>query len=274
MSKRTMNPTHLDQLRTVATTAECPPYIGCVPQFQLDPASRIDKANRRVALTGAANNVADMRPHLPPVYNQGSQNSCVAHACAGLAASLCKLNPSRSFLYYYGRKLFGNMAADTAMSVKSGIDAMATYGICDESLWPSPGDSQAHPTTPAGDQGEKNKLRNWRLLGNDLMEADNTLANLKFYLGVGHPFVFGCYLFSSWFTAQPAAFIPMPTTNDRYVATHAMLAVGYSDWSQLFICRNSWGPEYGDNGHFFMSYSYMLHFGFDAWTGFQIGGEK
>ncbi|UJR34556.1 hypothetical protein I4U23_027332 [Adineta vaga] len=40
---------------------------------------------------------------------------------------------------------------------------------------------------------------------------------------------------------------------------HAMLAVGYSEKYETFIVRNSWGPEWGDNGYCYIPYKYMLN---------------
>ncbi|CAF1006985.1 unnamed protein product, partial [Didymodactylos carnosus] len=49
---------------------------------------------------------------------------------------------------------------------------------------------------------------------------------------------------------------------------HALLAVGYSDTSQAFIVRNSWGENWGDHGYCYIPYDYMTNsnYCFDAWT--------
>jgi C1A family cysteine protease len=40
---------------------------------------------------------------------------------------------------------------------------------------------------------------------------------------------------------------------------HAMLVVGYDKRGQqpFFIVKNSWGPDKGDHGYFFLSYEYF-----------------
>ncbi|CAK9030609.1 unnamed protein product [Durusdinium trenchii] len=40
---------------------------------------------------------------------------------------------------------------------------------------------------------------------------------------------------------------------------HAVCAVGYDDFQQCFIVRNSWGEDWGDQGYFYMPYEYICH---------------
>jgi C1A family cysteine protease len=34
--------------------------------------------------------------------------------------------------------------------------------------------------------------------------------------------------------------------------------MGYDDASRHFIVRNSWGPDWGDKGYFYMPYEYVF----------------
>ncbi|MDY6899246.1 MAG: C1 family peptidase, partial [Cyanobacteriota bacterium] len=47
-------------------------------------------------------------------------------------------------------------------------------------------------------------------------------------------------------------------------AWHAMLCVGYSDKDRMFIVRNSWGSEWGDNGYCYIPYDYIIHQDYNA----------
>ena len=40
---------------------------------------------------------------------------------------------------------------------------------------------------------------------------------------------------------------------------HAMAIVGFDDDQQVFIVRNSWGPDWGDDGYCYISYDYFTH---------------
>jgi len=47
-----------------------------------------------------------------------------------------------------------------------------------------------------------------------------------------------------------------------------VLAVGYDDGTQRFLCRNSWGAQWGRQGYFTIPYAYLLHtdLSSDFWT--------
>ncbi len=55
---------------------------------------------------------------------------------------------------------------------------------------------------------------------------------------------------------------------------HAVTCVGYNDYKQTFIVRNSWGKEWGDKGYFYMPYAYLLdgHLSMDFWCIREIEG--
>ncbi|CAF4774995.1 unnamed protein product, partial [Rotaria sp. Silwood2] len=90
-------------------------------------------------------------------------------------------------------------------------------------------------------------------------------------LAQGYPFVFGLELYNSIDKAAKKGIVPIPKsgeTSRESHGSHAMLDVGYSDHSQAFIVRNSWGEESGDGGYCYIPYDYLTNpdFSFDPWT--------
>jgi C1A family cysteine protease len=51
--------------------------------------------------------------------------------------------------------------------------------------------------------------------------------------------------------------IPPPSESDSPIGGHAVVGVGYDDVKLLFTCRNSWGTDEGENGYYYMPYSYV-----------------
>ena len=53
------------------------------------------------------------------------------------------------------------------------------------------------------------------------------------------------------------------------------MAVGYDNSQKVFIIRNSWGNEWGDNGYFYMPYAYISNSNLasDFWT-IQLVNDK
>ena len=84
----------------------------------------------------------DLRPHCPPVYDQGELGSCTANAIAaalefdaarqGLAVN----TPSRLFIYYNERVLEGTVGSDSGAQIRDGIKSIAQWGDCPETEWP------------------------------------------------------------------------------------------------------------------------------------------
>lgn len=229
----------------------------------------------------------DLRPLMPPVYDQGQLNSCSANAIGACMQyvrarqhALPDFVPSRLFIYYNTRTLDQNLPLDTGGSLRSGLASVAQLGVCPEPDWPydsppanvltrlfPPGARAVQRPDPAayGMALQHIAISYWSIV--------QDLDQLKACLADGFPFVFGFYVYANFYASpqrrrQDARKIverPMPT--DNYVDGHAVTAVGYDDSRQAFIVRNSWG-NVQDAGHFLMSYAYVTDSGraFDFWT--------
>lgn len=60
----------------------------------------------------------------------------------------------------------------------------------------------------------------------------------------------------------------LPSSQEQTVGGHAVMAVGYDDANGWFIVRNSWGDQWGMEGYFTLSYSYVTQrsLASDFWT--------
>jgi C1A family cysteine protease len=74
--------------------------------------------------------------------------------------------------------------------------------------------------------------------------------------------------FEAQAVAQTGILREMPTNEERVLGGHAVMAVGYTDRFQCFIVRNSWGSNWGDQGHCYMPYKYLTErkLSADFWT--------
>lgn len=64
--------------------------------------------------------------------------------------------------------------------------------------------------------------------------------------------------FSSEQTRKTGVMV-MPQPGDKVRGGHAVTAVGFDDFKQVFIVRNSWGEGWGDKGYFYMPYEYITN---------------
>lgn len=225
----------------------------------------------------------DLRAHCPPVYDQGQIGSCTANAIAGaLEFDLKKqkarriVAPSRLFIYYNERVIEGTVGSDSGAQLRDGIKSVAKAGACPEPEWPYDG-TPANPdgTFPPGAKAATKPpascyadARRYEAL--TYRSVAQNLADLKGCLATQYPFVFGFTVYSSFETPEVAKTgkAQLPTGKDTPVGGHAVLAVGYDDGENVFICRNSWGKAWGAAGYFYLPYSYLIDskLASDFWT--------
>jgi C1A family cysteine protease len=150
------------------------------------------------------------------------------------------LDVSRLFIYYNAR-MKNNPSGeltDSGCSMSSGIESLEEFGVCSESVWPY--DVQLINQCP-GDQAFEQAQQ---LKITEALQLDLDLNQMKSCLAQGYPFAFGLSLFTSFDRAAKSGVVPLPDQNEtsrEAHGSHAMLAVGYSDQSNSFIVRNSWG---------------------------------
>lgn len=249
------------------------------------------RARHAVRTTNPA--AVDLRPKDSPIQNQGQLGSCTGNAWAGaidfkernapvlvprlgfwarVAVALgLKRRPtppaartftaSRLFIYYNERALEGTTGSDAGAAVADGARVVATQGVCPEETWPyDVARFTVRPSASAYDLATQHTVAAPAAVDvTDLDEVRTALAS-------GHPIVFGFSVYTSFesLTKGAATYIP----RGRYAGGHAVLAVGYDDAKQVIIVRNSWGPEWGEDGYFFMPYSVFTNpkITSDAWA--------
>jgi C1A family cysteine protease len=212
----------------------------------------------------------DLHAHCSPVYDQGNLGSCTANALAGALdferkrQDLAFLYPSRLFIYYNERVIEGTVSQDSGAQLRDGMKAVGSQGACAESLWTYNVDRFAEkPTEACYAAGAQNTVLQYSRVTQDV-------THFKTCLATGFPFVMGFTVYESFESDAVAQTgkVPMPSQDEQVLGGHAVLAVGYSDASQRFLMRNSWGTEWGINGYFTIPYAYVTDpdLADDFWT--------
>lgn len=225
----------------------------------------------------------DLRANAPAISaRQEELNSCTAHSiCAAAHYAVQKtgerplLHSSALFLYYNARhaekaRLFQETACGFGMKgepvkILDGLRSISQLGLCPEYAWPyEPERYNQRPTDEAYQLAYHH--RDWKYTA-----LPPRLDALKQCLAEGYPFMFGALIYQSFQSTavSQSGDIPYPSSHDRQIGAHAMLAVGYDDGHQHFIVRNSFGEEWGDNGYGYFPYTYMvnvLHLSFDYYV--------
>lgn len=226
----------------------------------------------------------DLRPTMPPVYDQGEIGSCTSNAIgAAIQFTRRKFNqppdfvPSRLFVYYNERSIERTVLLDNGARLRDGIKSVANLGAPPETIWPyvaTPADpdtnafpSGSPPVTKPPAQAYTDALLHKAI---NYYRVNQTLAQLRGCLAEGFPFVFGFSVFSNIYDAsgRPVITLNLPSWGDKFLGGHAILACGFDDTKNVFIIRNSWGSNSQDRGYFYMNYAYVTdpQLSSDFWT--------
>jgi len=205
----------------------------------------------------------DLTKDMPTAYNQMALGSCTSQAIAA-SVQFTQIKedkehnfmPSRLFIYYNEREMEGTINEDAGAQLRDGIKSVNAQGVCTETLYPYIIEKfKEKPPQECYDQATLHKALQYK-------NIDNTDLNaLLSCLASGFPFVFGFMVYSYLESPQMAktGILPMPSPGEQRKGGHAVICCGYDLKKRLFLVRNSWGPEWGLNGYFWMPFEYMTN---------------
>lgn len=198
--------------------------------------------------------ITDLRNNFPEVYDQGKIGSCTANALCSIFEydSKYKFRGSRLFLYYNERLLINETDKDEGAYLIDGITSLQTHGICDEKYWEYIIENiYTKPTNEAYINAKNNFII-------EAFTISNNIESIKEWLDKNEPIATGIPIYSN-FISSKTGIIENPNKSDKLLGGHAVIICGYNDFDERFIMRNSWGTHWGDNGYFYLSYSYILN---------------
>lgn len=192
----------------------------------------------------------------PPIFNQGRSQSCTGVAVADVLEygrrkqNLTSIDPSKLFIYYNSRIIENDVDKDEGAELRNVMKSLVDYGAAPELLWPfNENKVKEKPPEPAYVEAKKNIIKKY-------MRIPTEKRAIIAVLSRDMPIAFGISCFENFDTAKTAedGMIPMPSGSHK--GDHAMVCVGYN--GTHFIVRNSWGSQWGDNGHCYIPEAYML----------------
>lgn len=209
----------------------------------------------------------DLRPKFGPVEQQGNSNACVAHAMtSALEATLGVSDLSRLFVYWNARAYAGQTATDAGCQPRNAARGIANFGVPAESYFPYDTTKiLLKPTADAFTMGISLKSRI------KAYQSVTSLLALKYALSQGIAVTFAFMVPDTFVSITKISGVqPMFTSTTRWLGSHTVVAVGFDDVTGTVICRNSFGPNWGNAGYFTMEYewfSMMVNSRvYDAWA--------
>lgn len=218
----------------------------------------------------------DLRPHCPIIVDQGPLNASVGNAIAG-ALQIRQIKqgkvyydpaigrtmpytsyvfaPSRLFIYYGARELEGTQNEDAGAQIRNGIKFVAKTGAATSKSWPY--HSYTVNTKPAPEAYQTAEQRGGLLKYHRILSI-NRFAKLN-ALADGNAIIFGFSVFSNFLTTKVTntGYVGMPKSKDKLIGGQAAVIVGYDLSTQRYLCRNSWGVNWGDKGYFTIPFEYL-----------------
>ena len=130
------------------------------------------------------------------------------------------------------------------------------YGVVSETIFPY----ESQPPYPEPDT-LRDRDRHYQGRINYRRVPNGDIDIVRMCLSEGMPIIFGFDIYESFHKKtlwNNDGVMPLPQKGERYLGTQAGVIVGYSRKKKAVIVRNSWGPHWKNNGHFFLPYSYLL----------------
>lgn len=197
---------------------------------------------------------------LAPILNQGNLGACVANAFAlNIATQTNKgVMPSRLTLYSNCRILQNTpLNQDSGTDVYTANTAIQNYGVCQETAWPyTINKYKQFPPLSAYQASRFFKTFTCYYPTQTQASLTNALyTNQK-------PIVFGFLVYSSFMTQTVAktGVVPVPNpSRETFQGGHCMNIIGYDNTNNWFVCANSWGTSWGNNGLCYIPYTYLLN---------------
>ncbi len=195
----------------------------------------------------------DLRPQLGPARNQGSRPTCIAFAFSdGHAAARGEPEPlSAEHLYFHAVQRTAGSDPNRGVAMPACIAALREDGQSTEAGWPyiDPLPDVSAWTPPASATPVFRRASE---------AAAVSLADLINELEAARPTVVALLLGERFYGPAADGRI-MPGPGDADTDYHAVLAVGHGrDGIEPFILvRNSWGPDWGVEGHAWLSTTYL-----------------
>jgi C1A family cysteine protease len=179
-----------------------------------------------------------------PIRDQQSCGACVSFATLATVESRIRqscrnatldIDLAEAYLFYCG---CGN-CCDTGWDFAPALDFCKNTGFSREADFPyTPADQPCRSSAPI-----LGKITAWvQVLA---------IAERKAYLADRGPMVGGLAVYNDFFAYRSGVY---RRTSNELAGYHAVSIIGYDDTQQCWICKNSWGPGWGDSGFFRMGY--------------------
>ncbi|HEY5493449.1 MAG TPA: C1 family peptidase, partial [Candidatus Anoxymicrobiaceae bacterium] len=232
----------------------------------------------------------DLSANLPPIGNQGSQNSCVGwsvgyyaktwfekaeHPSWNLSQQSNQMSPQFVWSGINGGR-------DVGTSIDAALEYMGSSGCTDWEEFPYSGDAGALPGAQAVEAAKQYKIpADWGYFFCEgswtIPPRGDVINSLKVWLNSGKPLVLGIPVYDDFpdYSGNPHTGYYLHSASSEFMGGHAVCIAGYNDNANPsggsantrggFLMINSWGPSWNGNGKVYLSYDFIQRYVPEAW---------
>lgn len=192
-----------------------------------------------------------------PVGDQGGEGSCVAWATAYATASALEYKfkgtsfptATRSPEYVYNQIKVGGCGGGAY--VADGLNLIKNQGVCSWSEMPYTDASCATmPNASQTSAASTHKFTSWATVNK------TNLTEVKTLLSMDLPVVIAVTVDQNFYNMSKTNWV-WSSHKGKVYGGHAIAVIGYDDSKQAFKVQNSWGTSWGQQGYFWISYSFF-----------------
>ncbi len=193
--------------------------------------------------------IIDDSDDMEPWQDQSDEGSCTGWGCRRVfAAAVHRATGmfdtfSAQFIYYNERVIEHTVNEDAGAQIRDGIQALITYGVCHEKLWPYRTDNfRVKPAATAYREATAHQVIKAYKVNND---HDSLCKALSLHL----PVVYGMLVYDNYERLNSRNYIlHLPAKSDKLLGGHCNVLDGHNDNTHRYHNWNQWGPDWGKGG--------------------------
>lgn len=203
----------------------------------------------------------DLTAYCSPVRDQGGCGACVSFGSVGVVEGTYRfaarntnlaIDLSEAHLFFCHARSQGRMCsgANGGWWVPPALDAIRDQGVVDDPCYPYVGQDQNCTGLCGNSAGRLVRIGGWTSL--------TSTSAMKEWLAANGPLV-GCFtVYTDFFSYRSGVYRKV---SGKVEGGHCIVVVGYDESQGCWICKNSWGANWGSSGYFRIAYGQV---GIDA----------
>jgi surface protein len=223
----------------------------------------------------------DLSSKMPPVRNQGKQNSCVGWAVGYYLKSYQEhldqqskygvdANHSGAYspAFIYNITKDGN-SCEAGSSIASALSILSDIGIASWEAMPYNQNScDSLPSPDAINEARCAKVSQFQRFNLSSPIKPHTLEEMKYQLFLNNPIVIALYPYQDFIKPKQyngEYYFKEYNANESVAMAHAVVVVGYDENKNAFKIVNSWGKTWGNEGYLWIDYNIFAKIVFEAY---------